>query len=108
MQKRVAKRRNSSVSVTLFYKKKPIVSCSTKNICSTGMFINSGAVALFNIADLNIGFRAKENGTLKTFHIPVSLVHQRKDGIGLKFNNLVRDNDIYSHLMLGQLSYASR
>lgn len=104
MQNRQMQRHDAILSVTLYHRDTPIVVCDTKNICSQGLFIETGPVVYPDKKQLKIGFNADFNGQSKLFRLPVTIIHENNNGLGLKFSRLVDEQDVMAHVLLGYVS----
>jgi hypothetical protein len=88
MEHRWSDRVFSSLDVLLVKNDIPVVSCKASNIGLYGMFVKTGPVryARNSVLDVEFPVSTKERQK-KTKRVPVYVVHQSEDGLGLAFRD---------------------
>lgn len=76
----------------------------TGNICSQGIFVKTDKANDIPDDNLEIGFEYGSNGSGRIYKLPVTLIHRNKKGIGLEYKEIVNDDDLFTHTLLGYIS----
>jgi hypothetical protein len=88
MEHRWSDRVFSSLDVLLFKNDIPVVSCKASNIGLYGMFVKTGPVRYARNSVLDVEFPVSDKvRQKKTRRVPVYVVHQSDEGLGLAFRD---------------------
>ena len=87
MENRWNMRRFIRLNVMIYYGPLGLISGLSRDISATGMFVETGRIALANDETIDLNFRFKDGFEEKNYSISASVVHSSHKGSGLKFLN---------------------
>ncbi|MEJ2181883.1 MAG: PilZ domain-containing protein, partial [Gammaproteobacteria bacterium] len=85
MEHRWSTRIPHSTQVTLYHKKLPVAVCTTHDIGLGGLFVTTGPLTYPLDTMLDVEIQLDNDGELKWFRLPASVVHDSENGLGMMF-----------------------
>jgi len=99
MENRWSQRTPLELNLVIHYAPLGLIRATTKDVSSTGMFIDTGRIILSPEETIELSFSLPSSRDLHTYTVPASVVHSSAQGSGIEFVNCKLDDfDLFNNL----------